>query len=353
MFRCVASGLYGLGVWIRHKAYDWGLVRSREFDMPVVCVGNLTVGGTGKTPMTELLVECLSRHYRVAVLSRGYKRRTKGFLEVETTTPFLDSGDEPKQIKLKFPEVTVAVCKDRGEGIDRIRELHPEVNLVVLDDGFQYRKVEAWANIVLMDYGRPIYKDKLLPSGRLRDTRGQMYRANFVVVTKCPPEMTPLDMRIVRKSLELLPYQGLFFSQMSNGTPTPLFADAAKGSVREGDPVVVMSGIGAPGPFEKAMRDKYRVVDTLSFPDHHPYRMRDLEKMQRALDKAPQGTVIVTTEKDAVKLTNRRKIPAHIQERLYFVPVHLEFLDDSQGDFLRKLYHYVRSNQKYSLLHSQ
>lgn len=352
MFRWLASVLYGAGVRIRHKGYDWGLIASREFDVPVVCVGNLTVGGTGKTPMTELLVDRLSRHFRVAVLSRGYKRRTKGFLEVGMETPFLDVGDEPKQIKLKFPDVVVAVCKEREAGIERIRELHPEVNLVLLDDGFQYRKVEAWANIILMDYGRPIYKDRLLPRGRLRDTRGQLYRANFVVVTKCPPEMSPLDMRIVRKSLELLPYQGLFFSNMCNGMPTALFPDVAERRVAVGDPVVVMAGIGAPEPFVRAMREKFHVVDTLIFPDHHPYRMRDLKRMQQALDDAPEGAILVTTEKDAVKLTNRRKIPADIQRRLYFVPVHLEFIDDSEGDFLRKLYHYVRSNQKYSLLHS-
>ncbi|MDR2885365.1 MAG: tetraacyldisaccharide 4'-kinase, partial [Rikenellaceae bacterium] len=238
------SLLYRVGVYIRHKLFDWKILRSREFDIPVVCVGNITVGGTGKTPMAEYLISCLMPYYNVSLVSLGYRRRTKGFLEVQTSTPFRDAGDEPKQIKLKFPHVVVAVCENRAEGIDRVRELHPEVNLIILDDGFQHRQVEAWVNIVLMDYGRPMYHDHMLPMGRLRDLPSQMHRANFVVVTKCPTEMNALDMRIVRKSLELLPYQGLFFSQMRNGMPAPLLSDIAKGGIATGASVIVMAGIG-------------------------------------------------------------------------------------------------------------
>ncbi len=345
--------LYGAGVHIRHKLFDWGVIASREFDIPVVCVGNLTVGGTGKTPMSEFLVDQLSRHYNVALLSRGYRRRTKGFVEVQVDTPFLDVGDEPKQIKLKFPDITVAVCEKRCEGIVHIRRLHPGVNLIILDDAFQHRQIEAWANVVLMDYNRPIYRDHLLPWGRLRDVPGQMHRANFVIVTKCPPEMNPLDMRLVRKSLGLYPYQSLYFSEMHNGAVSPLFPDCAAGSVPPAAPVIVMAGVASPEPLVEAMRRKYNVVDTLIFPDHHPYRMRDLDRMREALDNAPEGTVIITTEKDAVKLTNRRRIPPEIQRALYFIPVYIEFLEGSEEDFLKKLHHYVRSNQKYGLLHSQ
>ncbi len=345
------SFLYGVGVWIRHKLFDWKVIASEEIDIPVVCVGNITVGGTGKTPMSEYLIANLSRNFRVALLSRGYGRRTKGFLEVLTTTPFRDSGDEPKQMKLKFPETMVAVCEDRNEGIRRIREADPAVNLIIMDDAFQYRRVEAWANVVLMDYSRPVWRDHLMPRGRLRDLTGQMHRANFVVVTKCPPDMNAIDMRLVTKSLGLFPYQSLFFSEMRNGAAAPLYPDCAD-DLREGASVIVMAGVASPAPLVEEMSKRYNVVSTLIFPDHHPYRMRDLDRMQRALEDAPPGTVIVTTEKDAVKLTNRKRIPEAIQRKLYFVPVQLEFIEGTGSEFLRKLYTYVRSNQKYSLLHS-
>ncbi len=346
------SLLYGLGVYIRNKLFDQGIMSSREFDIPVVSVGNLTVGGTGKTPMCELLIEHLSQYYNVALLSRGYKRRTKGFLEVTVDTPFMDSGDEPKQIKLKFPDTLVAVCEKRAEGIVHIRRLHPEVNLIILDDAFQHRQVEAWANIVLMDYSRPVYRDHLLPLGSLRDLPSQLHRANFVVVTKCPDDINPLEMRIVRKSLGLFPYQGLYFSQMRNGRVVPLFPDCATQTVLTGSQVIVMAGVGSPASLLESIRSKFQIVDTLLFADHHPYRMADLERMAQMLRKHPQA-VILTTEKDAVKLTNRKKIPAEIQRKLFFIPVRIEFLEDSERDFIHKIYHYVRSNQKYSLLHSQ
>ncbi len=344
--------LYRAAVFIRHKLFDWGVIAPTESDIPVVCVGNITVGGTGKTPMSELLIEHLAPYYHVALLSRGYKRRTKGFVEVQTDSPFLDVGDEPKQIKLKFPEIVVAVCRDRREGIARIRGSHPEVDLVILDDGFQYRRIEPWINVVLMDYNRPTYDDHMLPRGRLRDLPSQMHRADIVVVTKCPDDISPLDIRLVRKYLGLYPYQSLWFSSMRNGEVQPLFADCAEEAVRHGSPVIVMAGVASPGPLLDEMGRRYRVVDTLIFPDHHPYRMRDLDRMRQALRDAPEGTVIVTTEKDAVKLTNRKRIPAEIQRRLYYVPVHLEFLEDGQPNFLRKLYQYVKENQKHGILHS-
>ena len=356
MFRALLSPfafLYGLAVTIRHKFYDWGFLHSEEFDIPIVCVGNLTVGGTGKTPVAEMLIEHLSRTYKVALLSRGYRRRTKGYVEATLRSSFREVGDEPKQIKLKFPDIVVAVCEKRAEGIRRIRQEHPEVDLIVLDDGFQHRQVEPWVNIVLMDYSRPIYRDHLLPWGSLRGRTNQLYRAHFVIVTKCPPEMNPLDMRIVTKSLALFPYQGLYFSSLSTGSITPLFADMASGQVLAGSPVIAMAGIGNPAPMIRSLRESYEVVDTLVFPDHHPYRMRDLDKMKKALESAPPGTIIVTTEKDAVKLTNRKRIPEEIQRALYFLPIKVSLTEDSKRNFLRKLDYDVRSNQKYGLLHSQ
>ena len=346
------SWLYGMVVHIRHKLFDLKILRSEEFDIPVVCIGNLTVGGTGKTPVAELLIERFSEHYRVGVLSRGYRRRTKGFVLSTPTSSARTIGDEPRQMKLKYPSVPVAVCEKRAEGIRLLRKAHPEIELIILDDAFQHRYVEPWVNILLMDYNNPVYRDRLLPWGRLRDTRNQIHRANFVLVTKCPDDLNPLDMRIVINSLGLFPYQSLYFTRMRQGEITPLFADRAVGQVREGDPVIAMSGIANPVPLLENLRKRFDVVAELTFDDHHTYRLSDMRRLE-ALFAAYPDAVVLTTEKDAVKLTNRKKVPEAVQQRLYYVPIHVSFVADSESEFLRQLELYVRTNQKYSLLHPE
>ena len=346
------SWLYGMVVHIRHKLFDLKILRSEEFDIPVVCIGNLTVGGTGKTPVAELLIERFSEHYRVGVLSRGYRRRTKGFVLSTPASSARTIGDEPRQMKLKYPSVPVAVCEKRAEGIRLLRKAHPEIELIILDDAFQHRYVEPWVNILLMDYNNPVYRDRLLPWGRLRDTRNQIHRANFVLVTKCPDDLNPLDMRIVINSLGLFPYQSLYFTRMRQGEITPLFADRAVGKVREGDPVIAMSGIANPVPLLESLRKRFDVVAELTFDDHHTYRLSDMRRLE-ALFAAYPDAVVLTAEKDAVKLTNRKKVPEAVQQRLYYVPIHVSFVADSESEFLRQLELYVRTNQKYSLLHPE
>ena len=346
------SWLYGMVVHIRHKLFDLKILRSEEFDIPVVFIGNLTVGGTGKTPVAELLIERFSEHYRVGVLSRGYRRRTKGFVLSTPASSARTIGDEPRQMKLKYPSVPVAVCEKRAEGIRLLRKAHPEIELIILDDAFQHRYVEPWVNILLMDYNNPVYRDRLLPWGRLRDTRNQIHRANFVLVTKCPDDLNPLDMRIVINSLGLFPYQSLYFTRMRQGEITPLFADRAVGKVREGDPVIAMSGIANPVPLLENLRKRFDVVAELTFDDHHTYRLSDMRRLE-ALFAAYPDAVVLTTEKDAVKLTNRKKVPEAVQQRLYYVPIHVSFVADSESEFLRQLELYVRTNQKYSLLHPE
>ncbi len=353
-FSAPLAFLYGLVIDIRHKLFDTKVLKSEEFDIPIVCVGNLTVGGTGKTPVTEFLVEHLSADYNVAVISRGYRRKTKGFVLATTESSFRAIGDEPKQIKLKYPHIPVAVCEKRVEGIKRLREIHPEVNLIILDDAFQHRYVESWVNIVLMDYNNPIYKDKLLPWGRLRDRRSQIARAHIVLVTKCPENVKPLDLRLVNKYLDLFPYQSLYFSRMIPAGILPLFPDRAAEMnmrIKDGNPVIVMTGLANPASFINSVGKKYKIVNKLIFEDHHTYRMRDMAKLEDMLKNAPESTFIVITEKDAVKLTNGKKIPLEVQKRLYYMPITVSFLGDTEDNFLSQVNLYVRTNQKYSLLH--
>ncbi len=342
------SWLYGIVIAVRNRLWDDR--KKVTFDIPVVCVGNITVGGTGKTPMCEMLVKHFSEHYRIAVLSRGYKRRTRGYLEVGVGDPYRRVGDEAKQMKTKFPEIVVAVCRDRVEGVNRIRGEHPDVNLVILDDGFQYRRLEPKLNILMVDYTRPIWKDRLLPLGRLRDQRSQMRRAHYVVVTKCPAGMTPLDKRITRNNLDLLPFQNLSFTRIVSGE---VFSAFGRGELAVGSKVVAMAGLGNPGPFVEGLRKRFDVCSELLFGDHHPYRVRDLRRMEAALEDAGEDAVIVTTEKDAVRLGRGAKIPEGLRRRIFVQPIEVGFIEETKHDFFKKLDYDVRADRRNSFFYSR
>ena len=347
------SWIYGSVISLRNRLYDTGVKKSVTFDIPIICVGNITVGGTGKTPMCEMLIDHFGRSHRVALLSRGYGRRTNGYLEVTRAMSYRNSGDEPKQIKMKYPDTVVVVCEDRVAGVERIRREHPEVNLIILDDGFQYRRLTPKLNIVMIDYTRPIDKDHLLPLGRLRDQRKQLKRAHYIVVTKCPAGMSPLDRRIIRNGLELLPFQNLSFTRTVAGAPYPAFADSEREHITSGATVVAMAAIGNPVPFVENLWAKYNVTGELLFRDHHPYHVRDLRKMEAMLDDAPEGTVIVTTEKDAVKLGSGAKIPKSLRSRIFVQPIGTGFIAETKDDFFKKLEYDVRADQKNSFFYSR
>lgn len=345
------SWLYTFVIFVRHKLFDWRLISSVEYDIPIVCIGNITIGGTGKTPMAEALIKHLGDEYNVGVLSRGYKRRTKGYYEVEVNSSFLKSGDESKQIKLKFPDIIVSVCADRREGIAKMRRDHPELNLIILDDAFQHRYVEPWTSLVLMDYTRPIYRDHMLPWGELRDSLSQMDRARFVIVNKCPEGMTAIDMRIVNINLSLYPYQRLFFTRIKSGYPRAIFEEGDVNPIYKGCGVVLMSGVGNPKSFEIEASKRYVIKDHLIYPDHYTYRKSDLKRLMILLASQPPDTIVLVTEKDYVKLKNRKNIPKELLGKLYYLPIELEFLNCEKNEFFNKLDEDVRENPKYSLHH--
>ncbi len=344
LFFAPLAFLYRLVVSFRHHLFDWGILKSEKFDIPIICIGNITVGGTGKTPMAEMVLAYMSRTHRVALLSRGYGRRTKGYLEVQATAHYRDVGDEPLQIKRKFPDAVVVVCEKRVEGIRRIRAEHPEVDLIVMDDGFQHRYVDPKVNVLMVDATRPIQSDRMLPLGTLRDLPDQIYRAHYFVVTKCPERMAPIERRILRKVLIKYAYQQIYFTRLESFTPQPLFpADVAGGPLVKRRRVIALSGIGNPGPFLKTLREWYEVVDELTFKDHHVYRVRDMQLLAQLLRKHPDA-VIVTTEKDAVKMCRPERIPPEVRRALYYMPINISFIEDSATDFLQKLEQDVRGN---------
>lgn len=323
-----------MAITLRHWMFDCNLIKSQKFKTPIICVGNITVGGTGKTPTAEMIVGYMKQYYNVAVLSRGYGRRTKGYLEVKTTSSYRDVGDEPLQIKLKYPDALVVVCEKRTEAIQRIEAEHPEINLIVMDDGFQHRYVEPRINVVIVDSTRPYYEDDYLPAGTLRDKPESLDRAHYFIVTKCPVDMSPLDQRVWRMNLHKIAYQRVYFTRV---IPTPPVAQFPTQNVlNEGDEVIVMSGIGNPKAFISDVKRKYNVVGTITFPDHHVYSVSDIERIVAKLEKHPKA-MLLTTEKDTVKLRRSRRVPDIMRERLFYQPVQVEFLEGSDVDFLGTL----------------
>ena len=328
------SYVYRLVITIRHWLFDIDLLKSETFDIPVICVGNITVGGTGKTPAAEMIIDYMRSYYHVALLSRGYGRRTSGYIEVKSNSSYRDVGDEPLQVKLKFPDTLVVVCENRVEAIKRIQAEHPEINLIIMDDGFQHRHVNARINVVVVDSTRHFASDDYLPAGTLRDKISSLGRAHYFLVTKCANNMTQLDQRLWRKDLQSVAYQKVYFTRIVPSDAVPLFNPDARLEV--GAPVVLMSGIGNHKVFVSSMKERYKVLKSFNFPDHHKYSVEDLKRVTDFIEKLP-GAMLLTTEKDAVKLRRSRRVPELLRQRVLYMPVSIEFLEGSDDDFLGTL----------------
>ncbi len=333
------SKVYGMVTYMRNKFFDWGLLKQHEFDVPVVVVGNLTAGGTGKTPHVEYIVSALRHSHHIAVLSRGYKRRTKGFVLATSRSNPRDIGDEAYQIYHKFNgEVVMAVCEDRVKGIEELLRIDPNINLIVLDDAFQHRYVKPRAAIVITDYGRPVYEDKLLPYGRLRESVRGLNRADIVVMAKCPEDMKQIDYRLVSKHLELYPCQNLFFSRFAYQNLVPLFPDYVRSvpfldymSVK--DNVLAVAGIGNPRPFIRYLKSFRPKVKVNIFPDHHNYTRKDIELLvERYHSMRGENRIIVTTEKDAVRLVCNPYFPHELKAVTFYLPIEVEFVNNNDED---------------------
>lgn len=348
------SWLYGLGIGLRNVLFDMGLLESRAFSVPVISVGNLTVGGTGKTPHTEYILRLLSKHYRVAVLSRGYKRKSRGYRLAEADTPVETIGDEPWQMAHKFPHVYVAVDHNRCRGIQRLcsDEATRDVEVVVLDDAYQHRYVKPGVNILLVDYHRLITDDRLLPAGRLREPQESKRRAHLVIVTKCPHNIKPMDFRVIQKALNLRPYQKLYFSALRYGTMRMLFGTGERTlkSILPKEHVLLLTGIASPEQMRLDLRRYTRHITPLAFPDHHYFRPQDVEEINRRFAALPLLRLAVTTEKDATRLLNTPGLSDELRQALYVLPVEVEILRDEQQHFNENLLGYVLKNSRNSIL---
>ena len=318
--------IYRLILSLRHLAFDKGWKKSFEAKVPTICVGNITVGGTGKTPHTEMILRKLLysdqwAFKNIAVLSRGYKRKSKGFQIVDRDSSARFAGDEPLQIARKFPSVTVAVDKDRVNGCEKLAD--KVADIIVLDDAFQYRRLRAAKSIVLVDYNRPIYSDKLLPWGRLRDLPSRIKAADAVIVTKCPATITEWDRQEFRRRLKLKDSQKLFFTTVAYDTPEPVFPEADS-RYTYSQRLILVSGIANDAPLRSQLSDTYKISERLSFGDHHRFSRADIHRIEKAVKEFPTAC-IMTTEKDAQRLRDAKKVPDKIRQRLFYIPVKAEF----------------------------
>lgn len=330
------SKLYGIGVYVRNKMFDWGILKQHTFGVPVIVVGNIAVGGTGKTPHVEYIIETMHNSHHMAFLSRGYKRRTKGFVLATSKSTPRDIGDEAYQIYHKFGgQVTVAVCEDRVHGIRELLGIDPDINLIVLDDAFQHRYVKPTAAVVVTEYNRPVYDDKLLPFGRLREPVRSINRADIVIVSKCPDRLKPIDYNIFSKNINLFPCQSLLFSRYAYMPLCPVFADAVHQIpyldwLTPDDTVLAVAGIGNPRPFVRYLKSFAFKVKVNVYPDHYNYARKDFDTLRKRFAQMRGATkIIVTTEKDAVRMSCNPYFPHELKPYIFYLPIHVEF--DPQG----------------------
>ena len=305
--------LYGLGVRLRHFLYDRGWLSSKRYPFPILCVGNLTVGGTGKTPMVEYLVRLLGQE-QVAILSRGYRRKTKGFVLADDSATAMTLGDEPYQYHRKFPRATVAVCESRQEGIERLLE-NPHFKYIILDDAFQHRKVQAGTNLLLTSYDKLYTQDFLLPVGSLRDIRSRARKAQIIIVTKCP-ELTQTEQEKIIQQLKPLPSQKVYFTTIAYSDRVYSHEDSQALKDFIATPFTLVTGIANPTPLVDFLEKQGASFEHLAYSDHHHFSNRELEFLR-------QKGRILTTEKDYVRLEGALST-------LYYLPIETQFLNDQR-----------------------
>lgn len=348
------SWLYGIGIKTRNKLFDIGMLKSRAFDIPVISVGNITVGGSGKTPHVEYLVRLLKDKAKVAVLSRGYKRKSSGFVLATKNSSVSDIGDEPYQIKKKYEFVHVAVDKDRCHGIDQIlgNKATADTDVVILDDAFQHRYVKPGINILLVDYHRLIIYDKLLPAGRLREPQEGKERADIVIISKCPKDMKPMDFRVLIKAMSLRPYQKLYFTTLEYGNLKPLYCgdDMSLVEITSRHNILLLTGIASPKQMILDLSPYTQNISPMTFGDHHQFTQKDIQSLNEKFAAMQGPKIIITTEKDATRLYGMEGLSDDVRHNIYSLPVEVKFILDQQNKFNKKIIDYVRKNSRNSIM---
>jgi tetraacyldisaccharide 4'-kinase len=335
------SLIYGSIIWLRNWLFDKNILKSASFNFPIICVGNIAVGGTGKTPMVEYLIRLLQKDFKAATLSRGYKRKTKGFAIADTNTTALEIGDEPMQFHNKFPNVAVAVGEERLVAIPQLLQAKPGTNVIILDDAFQHRPVKAGLNIVLTAYNNLFTRDIILPSGDLRDVKASMKRADIIVVTKCKTDLTLAEKNNITKEIKPLPHQTVFFTAIRYTKPCHLFNNRET-VINSNTNVLLVCGIANPNPLKMFLAEQAHSYDMLRYADHHIFNSDDLADIKKHFEKIQASNkIILTTEKDATRLV---KFADELKDYpVYVLPIEHAFLFGEGEGFDKLVVDYLLS----------
>lgn len=322
--------IYGFIIWLRNWLYKTNFIGSTDFEIPVFTIGNLSMGGTGKTPFVELLIELLHNHYKIGVLSRGYKRKTSGYIEVTPNHTAKEAGDEPLMLKLKYPEVHVSVGEQRVFAIPQLLAKHPETQVILLDDAFQHQSVRPDINILLTTYDKPFYDDSILPLGTLREFESGKSRANIIVVTKCPKNITDSEQQQIISKINPAANQKVFFSTIEYGTPYNILNPMDRLSFNTSNAQLLITGIANANYLKTYLNDFSKEIVHFEFDDHHFFERHELENIKK---NYPDFTKWITTEKDGVRLAFHKDWMIENNISLYCLPIKTKLIGENAADF--------------------
>lgn len=338
--------IYKLIIWFRNSLFNLGVFQSVEYPTKLISVGNLAMGGTGKTPHVEYLINLLGDNENISILSRGYKRKTKGYLEATNNSKSFEIGDEPKQYVTKFDNTRVFVSESRRTGIKNILDSYPSTECIILDDAYQHRWVKPGLSILLSDYHDPFYEDSIVPVGRLREPRKNYDRADIIIITKAPTVLSPIDYKITLSKIKPLKHQKIFFSYIKYGQITPVFSQNGFNSCNEYNTIVLFTGIANTYPLEDYLKLRCTNLITVKFPDHHDFSLQDLKKVTKEFDdQFTRNKIILTTEKDYMRLVDNQDFLDHLQNfPVFYLPIKVKIHKKWSEDFDQTVKSYVKEN---------
>lgn len=346
----IPAALYGMGVGVRNFAFDQGIIKSKKYSIPTICVGNLSVGGSGKTPHIELLISLLRQDYKIAVLTRGYGRKKRKPVIATEEDDAHTIGDEPFQIKRKFPNVMVYVDGNRRRALRNMEQMPPEErpDVVLMDDGFQHRYVKPSFSIILTPYKRPYNDDHFMPFGYLRDSKKEAVRADTIIVTGTPKGVNITEKRLKEKNLGTYAYQDVIFTSVVYHFPKCLFTEHERTEnhrIKQKSPLLLLSGIADPAAFFATCERAFpNVVDTLEYPDHHNYTKAEIDALVQSLTDQEE-LFLLTTEKDGMRLLTLAKwIPMEVRSRIWILPIGIEMKLADRITLLRKAKRAIKNN---------
>ncbi len=347
-----AGWLFGNIARLRRWAYHKGIIRSYKAEIPVICVGNIAIGGTGKTPHASFITRCLSRFAHVAMLSRGYGRKSKGFV-LANATPSAELsanliGDEPLLLHQRFPALPLAVAENREEGIRRLLTFAPDTDVIVMDDAYQHLSVTPSLRIILTEYNRPYFRDYPMPAGRLREFPDAVRDADCVLVTKVPDDSAPVDREFWRYQLGLAPHQPLFFTRYTYASPEPVTEQASRIMLTPDANIVLLTGIANPSPLYEHLRQRFHSIKHVRFPDHHNYSESDIQHIRESyFSKNVDQPFLLTTEKDWMRLQTERLKKSVSLLPVFILPIEVGFVfEDDRQEFINILKHHVRRTEE-------